>query len=57
LGYDELLPMTDHLNLGDRLVIPVLNLETIISLKQQLGGEKDLAALPMLRRTLEQRLK
>ena len=38
--------------LGDGIAIRVLNLETIIALKEQLGHEKDLAALPVLRATL-----
>ncbi|MGB6942426.1 MAG: hypothetical protein WBE37_08535 [Bryobacteraceae bacterium] len=35
--------------------IRVLDLETIIALKEELGGEKDRAVLPTLRRTLEER--
>jgi hypothetical protein len=32
----------------------VLDLETLIAVKEELGGEKDLAMLPILRRTLEE---
>lgn len=39
--------------LADGVLIRVLNLETIIALKEQLGHEKDLAALPILRATLK----
>ena len=39
---------------GQGTTVRVLNLETIISLKQQLASEKDLAAPPVLRRTLEE---
>jgi hypothetical protein len=33
--------------------VRVLELATIVALKEELAGEKDLAALPILRRTLE----
>ncbi len=39
------------------LVHRVLDLETLIAIKEELGGEKDLAVLPILRRTLEERKK
>lgn len=32
----------------------VLNLETVIALEEELGGEKDRIALPVLWRTLEE---
>jgi hypothetical protein len=35
--------------------IRVLDLATIIALKEELGGEKDRAVLPVLRQTLEER--
>jgi hypothetical protein len=34
-------------------VVRVLNLETLVALTEELAGEKDLAMLPVLRRTLE----
>lgn len=54
-GYSELLPHTVELDIGAGLCVKVLDLAMIITLKEELGGEKDLAALPVLRRTLEER--
>jgi len=52
-GYAELLRHSSELDVrGAR--IRVLDLETIIALKEELGGEKDSGALPTLRRTLEE---
>jgi hypothetical protein len=42
------------MNVGAGIEIPVLNLETIIALKEELGGDKDLAVLPVLRQTLKE---
>ncbi len=36
------------------VVVNVLDLETLIALKEELAGEKDLITLPVLRRTLEE---
>lgn len=55
LGYDDLLPHCGEMDLGDGLRILVLTLETVIRLKEQLGSEKDRAALPVLRQTLRER--
>jgi len=55
LGYQELIPHSAGLDSSDGLRIRVLDLETIIEIKEQIGGEKDLAALPILRRTLEEK--
>lgn len=50
-GYAELLPCSSEMDLqGTRF--RVLNLETVIRLKEEIGGEKDLAVLPLLRRAL-----
>ena len=57
LGYAELLPHSTELEIADGLLIHVLNLETLIALKEELGGEKDRAVLPILRRTLEEKRK
>jgi len=38
----------------DGLVVQVLDLETQIAVKEEAGREKDLAVLPILRRTLEE---
>jgi len=53
LGYDDLLPNTVEMEIGGGVHVRVLNLETLIAVKEKLAGEKDLAVLPILRRTLE----
>ncbi len=55
LGYPDLLVHTTEMELGDDLRVKVLNLGTFIELKEELGGEKDLAVLPILRRTLAEK--
>jgi hypothetical protein len=55
LGYEDLLPDTAVLDIGSSTTIRVLTLEKLIELKQELGGEKDRAMLPILRRTLRER--
>lgn len=57
LSYADLIPHSAEKDLGEGLRVRVLNLETLIALKEQLGGEKDRAVLPVLRRTLEERRK
>ena len=52
LGYSELLALSDEMAISHEIRVRVLNLETLISLKEQLGSEKDVAVLPILRRTL-----
>lgn len=37
--------------------VRVLELETLIAVKESIGGEKDRLALPILRRTLEEKKK
>lgn len=54
LGFEDLLPHSAEMRLGEDLVIRVLNLETIIAIKEELAGEKDIAMLPLLRRTLSE---
>ena len=54
LGFTELLPQSKEVDVGDGIRVRVLNLETIIRVKEQLRSEKDLAVLPILRRTLEE---
>ena len=39
----------------DNLTVRVLDLATLIEIKEYLGIEKDRAVLPILRRTLEER--
>ena len=55
LGYEDLLPHTVEMETGGGVRVRVLNLATIVALKEELLGEKDLAVLPILRRTLEQK--
>ena len=55
LGYEDLLPHTIDMDTGGGVRVRVLNLATIVALKEELAGEKDLAVLPILRRTLEQK--
>jgi len=53
-GFAELLPKSDEMDVGNGIRVRVLNLETIISTKEQVASEKDLAVLPILRRTLHE---
>jgi hypothetical protein len=53
LGYAELLPFSHQVEITTGKHIQVLGLEKLIEIKEQLGGEKDRAVLPILRRTLE----
>ena len=55
LGYEELISRSAELDIGPGLRIRVLDLETLIAVKEELGGDKDRAALPILRRTLEEK--
>jgi len=55
LSYEQLLPYSESMNLENGLEIRVLGLEKLIELKEQLGGEKDRAMLPLLRRALEEK--
>ena len=55
LTYEDLLPHTIEMDIGDGVRVPVLDLETIIAIKENVGGEKDLAVLPLLRRALKEK--
>jgi hypothetical protein len=55
MGYEELLPHSTAMLISADKSVRVLNLETLIELKEQLGGEKDRAMLPLLRRTRERK--
>lgn len=57
LGYQELIPHSAALDIAHGLRLRVLDLETLIAIKEQLGSEKDRAVLPILRRTLEEKRK
>jgi predicted nucleotidyltransferase len=54
LTYADLLPHSVEMDIGDGIRVRVLDLETLISLKEDLGTEKDRAMLPLLRQTLEE---
>jgi hypothetical protein len=53
MSYEDLLPHTIEMETGGGVRVRVLDLATIIALKEELAGEKDNAVLPILRRTLE----
>jgi hypothetical protein len=53
--YDDLLPHTHELEVGEGLRVRVLNLETLIAVKEEVAGKRDLAMLPIMRRTLEEK--
>ena len=57
LSYEDLLPLSSEIDIGEGLRIRVLNLETLIAIKEELGGDKDRAVLPILRQTLAERRK
>jgi len=52
-SYEDLLPHTVELDVGG-MRVRVLDLATIVELKEELGREKDRAVLPVLRHTLEE---
>jgi len=52
LSYADLLPLSDDMEIGEGIRVRVLNLETLISIKERLASDKDLAVLPILRQTL-----
>lgn len=56
-GFEDLLPRSHRIALADDLYVDVLDLEAYIALKEELGGDKDKAVLPLLRRTLEEKRK
>lgn len=51
-AYDDLLGRAPELNLGEGLSVHVVDLPTLIELKEHAGRPKDLAVLPVLRATL-----
>jgi hypothetical protein len=55
LSYEDLVPHTVEMDIGGGVRVRVLSLAKIVALKEELAGEKDLAVLPILRRTLEQK--
>ena len=53
-GYDDLRREASRARLGTGLSVPVASLRDVIRSKEAAGRDKDLAQLPLLRRTLEQ---
>lgn len=53
--YADLLPVSAWVQSGEETRVRVLDLATLVKLKEEIGREKDLAQLPLLRRTLEER--
>jgi hypothetical protein len=54
LGYEELVPRSTEMLIAEGVRARILNLETLIEVKEQLSGEKDRAMLPLLRHALEE---
>ena len=54
LTFSDLLPDSTEMAIADGVSVRVLNLETLISIKEHLASEKDVAMLPVLRQTLRE---
>ena len=54
-GYEDLLPSSVEMRLSGGAAIRVLSLPALIEAKERAGRAKDLAALPVLRATLDER--
>ncbi len=54
-GYEELRAETVELEVSSDLKVRVLNLPTLIKMKEETAADKDRALLPILRRTLEEK--
>ncbi|MFC2171835.1 hypothetical protein ACFLU6_04305 [Acidobacteriota bacterium] len=55
--YDRLVDNTVSMQVAPGLQVAVLDLETLISTKEEAGRDKDKAVLPILRKTLEEKNK
>ena len=55
LDYAALLPRSRAIDVGEGLIVHVLDLDALIEVKRQVGRPKDLASIPVLVRTLEER--
>jgi hypothetical protein len=53
-AYEDLLPLTVEMTLAGDRVVRVLSLSALIDAKEHAGRPKDLAALPVLRATLDE---
>ncbi len=56
-GYEDLLDRAPELDVGDGLAVRVIDLPTLIELKEHAGRPKDIAVLPVLRATLAETLR
>ena len=56
-GFNELASRTISVEVAEGICLRVLELAALVEIKEELGREKDLAVLPVLRRTLEERRK
>lgn len=56
-GYDELFGHSAQIQVGSGLQIRILNLDTLIKVKEETARERDKAVLMILRRTLEEKSK
>jgi hypothetical protein len=54
LSYQDLLPHSIEMKITEEVAVNVLDLPTLIALKEELAGEKDRIMLPVLRRTLDE---
>jgi len=54
-SYPDLIGSTDEFEVEPNLRIAALNLDTLIKIKERTAREKDVAVLPTLRRTLEEK--
>ena len=52
--YLDLLPLTEEMEVRSGVRVRVLSLEAQIAVKEEVGGEKDAAMLPLLRRILKE---
>lgn len=53
-GFEDLISRCEVLDIEEGLSINLLDLPTLIELKENMGTERDLAVLPILRKTLEE---
>jgi len=53
-NYADLLPHADEMQLGN-LAVRVLDLQTLITIKETIGRDKDRAVLAVLKRTLKEK--
>lgn len=56
-GYDELLPHTELFPITEEVKVPILDLPTLIQVKQEAGRDKDKLAVIMLKATLAEKQK